>query len=175
MLIQGSLCPCLLKQHKTRKIILWQFWQNRHHTLGRRARALALYLLQTSGPELHLGDGLWLAKLVEKRGEKTKGWNVLAPCGSKFGSASPPLCSAFSSSPPTLCHPTCISLFVSSSLLIQHLRASSPPPCSPPAAQSNLRSFAPLWTASQLGKEDCCPWCIVVTTTLLCWSLTLIP
>lgn len=171
----GSHCPCLLKQDKTRKIIQWQFWQNCYHKLGRLVYAIPLYLFQTSGPKLHLGNGLWLAKLIEKREKKTIGWNVLAPEGSKFGSVFPPLCSALSSSPPTFCHPTCISLFVSSFLLILHLRSASFLPCSPPAAQSNLSSFAPLWTTSQLGKEDCCPWCIVVTTTLLCWSLTLIP
>lgn len=98
---------------------------------------------------------------------KTIGWNVLAPEGSKFGSASPPLCSALRSSPPTLCHPTCISLFVPSSLLIRHLRSASSPR-SPPAAQSNRSSFnPPLLPLNHLTirQEDCCSWCIIVPTT----------
>lgn len=155
----GSNCPCLLKHHKTRKTIQWQSWQTRSHKLGRLASAIALYLLQTSGPKLHLGNRLWLAKLIEKRGKKTIGWNVLAPEGRKFGSGSPPLCSALRSSPhpppPTLCHPTCIFPFVPSSLLTRHLRPASPPT---PLLLHNLTGAAspptpPFWASSQSDKK----------------------
>lgn len=77
--------------------------------------------------------------------------------------------------PPTLCHPTCISLFVSSSLPMLHLHSASSL-SSPPAAQSNLSSFtSPLNLLTIRQKGERYPRCIAVTTTPLCWSLTLMP
>lgn len=142
----GNINASVCSNNKTRKIIQWQFWQNWYHKLGRLVCAITLYLLQMSGPMLHLGDGLWLAKLIERRKKQTIGWNVLAAERSKFGSEFLPLCSALSSSvPPTLCHPTCISLLVSSSLLILHLHpASSCTPLLPSCTIQSEQLHSPL-------------------------------
>lgn len=69
-------------------------------------------------------------------------------------------------------HPLSSHLYLSLFCLFFRLDA-TPPFCTPPpptAAQSNPSSSAPLWTTLQLGEDERCHWCIVVTATLLCWS-----
>lgn len=71
--------------------------------------------------------------------------------------------------PPLFRHSAWIAVLVFCSFPIQRPPFAHSRP-DPTATQSNLSSYTPLWTTSQLDRDECCPWCIVVTTTLLCWS-----
>lgn len=171
----GSDCPCSLKHHKTRKTIQWQSGQKRNRKLGRLARKIALYLLQTSGPKLHLGNGLWLAKLIEKRG----GWgedNRMKCAGTRREQVWLCISSPMFRSPLQPPYPLPSHLYLS--LCPVFPPDTTPPFCLFPPLHNLIGAASPpLLPLNHLTirQEDCCSWCIIVPTTPLCWSLTLIP